>query len=208
MAASCSASELQLRTRRLGLCEPNNIWKLRQNLGRLRRRGRLNQRLPRMRWVQRLGDDRLPGMKRIGAATGRNLRSVISGHGLWRLRRGQDGRENPSRDRTTSTPYALKEFRGVMAECSRSAEETGPGAPGKATAAANANFGEALLDPAIAKDMARRRNFFRRDWPAEQNQNAGCELLAPPNPRNCELRGAWRLVRTGPKRANPCPTCT
>ena len=60
--------QYRLRPRRLGSRDLHNIRQGRQNLGRLLRRLWLDQRLAGMIRMQRLGENCLPGMKRIGGA--------------------------------------------------------------------------------------------------------------------------------------------
>ena len=86
-------SELQLRALGLRTCELHDVGQRRQNLGRFLRRRWPNQRLSRMRRMQRLGKNRLPRMESISAASGQRLRGVSSRSGFWRANGRKNGRK-------------------------------------------------------------------------------------------------------------------
>ena len=100
-----------------------------KSFGRLLRNCWLNQSLPRMRRVQRRGEDRLPGMKGVGTATGLRL----SKRPFWALiscvARQAEWPENRARGRTRSVPFAEAERRRAEGGSSRSAEEIKSEAP-------------------------------------------------------------------------------
>ena len=93
IGAELLRGELQLRPLRLRTRELHDVRKRRQNLGRFLRRFRLDQRLPGMRRMQRLGDNRLPRVERVGAATRRRLRRILSGGGFRCAHSRQDRRK-------------------------------------------------------------------------------------------------------------------
>ena len=177
---SAHCRELHLRARRLGTRKLHDVGKRRQNLGRLLRRRRLNQRLPRMRRVQRLGKNGLPRVKRIGAALGRRLRQRPCGRGLSARARRAGSPENPSRDRTRSISV-----RGEADNCARAGRMFQIGGGNRIRSTCNSDRGrkrqlrKSLLDPAIAKVRIAERTPWAARAPNERDQ-AGNELASHP----------------------------
>ncbi len=145
--------------------------------------------------MQRLGDDRLPRMKCVGAALGRSLRGVASGCRLWCRSCGQDGqkifhgaipRQLHLRCQNFGAGWPDVPDRRRKHDEERLADNRG----------SKRRLRKPLLDPAIAKVWRAEKPFWR-DRPAKQSYNAGDEFFSPANPCNCkpwETRLGFRVV--------------
>ena len=167
--------ELQLWALRLRPCELHDVRKRRQNFGRFLRRIRLDKRLAGMRRMQRLGENGLPRMERIGAAMGERLRCILPNDGSerahWRkhrrkilcrivpgdLRRGRCG----YRARRLDIPDGRRKKDQERLYRDRGSECVLRGS---------------LVDPAIPKVWSTEK-FSRRRRAPKQRDQAGGELL-------------------------------
>jgi hypothetical protein len=147
----------------------------------------LNLRLPRMRRMQRLRNDRLPGMKRVSAAMGRSVRSVVLRCGLWRPRWRKDGRKILHGAVPCQFHVRHKNF-GVcgpdVPDRRRKQDDERLACHGRG----KRNLGKTLVNPTVAK-VAHAKKYLRRCRPTKQGHDAGGELFAPASPCNGKLRG-------------------
>ena len=161
---------------------------------------RLNQRLPWMRRVQRLGDDRLPRMKRVGAATGRSLRSAIPWRGLRRLCCGQDGRKILHRAVPRQFHFRRRSYNARRANVpDRRRKQNQKDL--QSNGGRKRKLRKSLLDPAIAKVRITKK-FLRGDRSANQDHPTGSKLFQPACLLQGQTRGARRFSANRTPRAN------
>ena len=168
--------ELQLRALRLRARELHNIGKRRQNFGRLLRRFWLDQRLPRMRRMQRFG-------KNAFAADGTRRRRDGAASSAHPFRAAALGARTAGRiaGKSFAGPYQVISVGALRKPCapgeySRWEEETGSEAPASTIAAAKAYFGN-LWSIQQSRKYAPSGNSFGGAGPRTQRDQAGGKLL-------------------------------
>ncbi len=164
----------------------HDVGNCRQNLGRFLRRFWLDQRLPGMRRMQRLGKNGLPRMERVGAAMGWRLRYIFSSGGLGRAHRRKHRRKIlrrviPSdlrpgrcgnRARRVNIPDGRRKQNQKRLQDNRRRESV---------------LWEFPVDPAISKVWVAEKFLWRR-LSSNQRQQAGGELFERSRPPQRKLR--------------------
>src|SRR4029077_10222590 len=170
-------------------------WKRRQNFGRLLRGFWLDERLPRMCRMQRLGKNGLPRMESIGAETRCRFKWLFSGRSsgsaeCWKdrrkiLHRTIPGDFRPGRCDNRALRLNIPDGRGEKDQ-----ERL------KHNCTCECVLGESLFDPAIAKVWT-TEEFLRRCRASDKRNQAGEELLERSRPLHCQPRASLLFGRFG-----------
>jgi hypothetical protein len=146
-------------------------------------RGRIDQRLPRMVRMHRVGHDALPRMKCFGALRNDRLGNIAC-YDLWL--RGTDVQKGEILDR--SRPGELRVVKsGVMTQCcAKQRERRNDEKDVPQRGRHHRPFRSAPLDPAIAKIIATQK-LADAEWSCEERPNAAKKALVKVAPGDSEF---------------------